>query len=518
MMVHCAGCERPILDRFLLNVLDRAWHIKCVQCCECKCNLTEKCFSREGKLYCKNDFFRRFGTKCAGCAQGISPSDLVRKARSKVFHLNCFTCMVCNKQLSTGEELYIIDENKFVCKDDYLSSASLKEGSLNSVSSCTDRSLSPDVPDPMQDDTKETDNSTSSDKETTNNENEEQNSGTKRRGPRTTIKAKQLETLKAAFAATPKPTRHIREQLAQETGLNMRVIQQEGERAGGAGGGDSGRGRILGSVVTGQGRGAVPRALFIRPVYYREQEALRPGLHGVFTVPATLAASAAASPDATPRSLAAARTAFPSRRPRKGSRVRPKEPPASPRGAGAAAGAFSSGGVWFQNRRSKERRMKQLSALGARRHAFFRSPRRMRPLGGRLDESEMLGSTPYAYYGDYQGDYYGPGGNYDFFPHGPPSQAQSPADSSYIPTSGAGSTPLGPLEPPLPGHHSSENQRYTDMISHPDTPSPEPGLPGSLHPIPGEVFSGGPSPPFSMSGYSGPLSHPNQELNETAVW
>ncbi|NXH77042.1 LHX1 protein, partial [Hydrobates tethys] len=115
----CAGCERPILDRFLLNVLDRAWHIKCVQCCECKCNLTEKCFSREGKLYCKNDFFRRFGTKCAGCSQGISPSDLVRKARNKVFHLNCFTCMVCNKQLSTGEELYIIDENKFVCKEDY---------------------------------------------------------------------------------------------------------------------------------------------------------------------------------------------------------------------------------------------------------------------------------------------------------------------------------------------------------------------------------------------------------------
>uniref|UniRef100_A0A8C9QC86 LIM zinc-binding domain-containing protein n=1 Tax=Spermophilus dauricus TaxID=99837 RepID=A0A8C9QC86_SPEDA len=132
MMVHCAGCERPILDRFLLNVLDRAWHIKCVQCCECKTNLSEKCFSREGKLYCKNDFFRRFGTKCAGCAQGISPSDLVRKARSKVFHLNCFTCMVCNKQLSTGEELYVIDENKFVCKDDYLSSSSLKEGSLNS--------------------------------------------------------------------------------------------------------------------------------------------------------------------------------------------------------------------------------------------------------------------------------------------------------------------------------------------------------------------------------------------------
>jgi len=49
--------------------------------------------------------------------------------------------------------------------------------------------------------------------------------GSKRRGPRTTIKAKQLEVLKTAFSQTPKPTRHIREQLAKDTGLPMRVIQ-----------------------------------------------------------------------------------------------------------------------------------------------------------------------------------------------------------------------------------------------------------------------------------------------------
>ncbi|KAJ0012900.1 hypothetical protein NQD34_017234 [Periophthalmus magnuspinnatus] len=392
MMVHCAGCERPILDRFLLNVLDRAWHAKCVQCCECNCNLTEKCFSRDGKLYCKMDFFRRFGTKCAGCLQGISPNDLVRKARSKVFHLNCFTCMVCNKQLSTGEELYVIDENKFVCKEDYLTSGAIKEVSLNSVSSCTDRSLSPDLVDPIQDDIKETDNSTSSDKETNNIENEEQSSGAKRRGPRTTIKAKQLETLKAAFVATPKPTRHIREQLAQETGLNMRVIQ-----------------------------------------------------------------------------------------------------------------------VWFQNRRSKERRMKQLSALGARRHAFFRGPRRMRPLGGRIEDADILGPGAYSYYGEYQGDYYGAGNNYDFFPHGPPSsQAQSPAESPYILASGPGAMEGS-------GHHPSDDQRFTDMISHAETPSPEPGL----QTVPGEAYGGGPSPPFSLasnSSYSAPMSHQGQEMGETAAW
>lgn len=40
--------------------------------------------------------------------------------------------MVCNKQLSTGEELYVIDENKFVCKEDYLTSGAIKEVNLNS--------------------------------------------------------------------------------------------------------------------------------------------------------------------------------------------------------------------------------------------------------------------------------------------------------------------------------------------------------------------------------------------------
>nr|CAI5856414.1 unnamed protein product [Callosobruchus analis] len=79
------------------------------------------CFSQNILLYIFFPFCRRYGTKCGGCGQGISPSDLVRKARDKVFHLNCFTCLVCRKQLSTGEELYVLDDNKFICKEDYLS-------------------------------------------------------------------------------------------------------------------------------------------------------------------------------------------------------------------------------------------------------------------------------------------------------------------------------------------------------------------------------------------------------------
>lgn len=57
-VIQCAGCEQPIMDQFLYNVLDRAWHQTCIQCWDCKLPLSEKCFSREGKLFCKDDFFR----------------------------------------------------------------------------------------------------------------------------------------------------------------------------------------------------------------------------------------------------------------------------------------------------------------------------------------------------------------------------------------------------------------------------------------------------------------------------
>ena len=58
MIMTCAGCDRAILDKFLLTVLDRTWHAECVRCADCRNILAERCFSRDGKLYCRADFFR----------------------------------------------------------------------------------------------------------------------------------------------------------------------------------------------------------------------------------------------------------------------------------------------------------------------------------------------------------------------------------------------------------------------------------------------------------------------------
>ncbi|XP_069357662.1 LIM/homeobox protein Lhx3 isoform X3 [Maniola hyperantus] len=179
----CGGCHEMIVDRYVLKVSDRTWHAGCLRCVECRAMLSGKCFARNNQLYCTEDFFnpRRFGTKCAGCGQGIPPTQVVRRAQAHVYHLRCFACAACARTLNTGDEFYLMEDGKLVCKPDYEAARAKGEGSLDG------------------------------------------DAASKR--PRTTITAKQLETLKSAYSSSPKPARHVREQLAQDTGLDMRVVQ-----------------------------------------------------------------------------------------------------------------------------------------------------------------------------------------------------------------------------------------------------------------------------------------------------
>lgn len=89
--------------------------------------------------------------------------------------------------------------------------------------------------------------------------------------------------------------------------------------------------------------------------------------------------------------------------------------------------------VWFQNKRSKERRMKQLTSMG--RAPFFGGSRKMRGFPMNLSPGSLDEPPPgFPYFttadGKYEFGYGGPAGfHHEFFPshhgHGPPGQPLS---------------------------------------------------------------------------------------------
>ena len=84
-------------------------------------SLSEFSWSSEyTRLYASIHLYsRHFGTKCAGCEKGIPPTEVVRRAQDNVYHLECFACLMCSRQLNTGDEFYLMEDRKLVCKTDY---------------------------------------------------------------------------------------------------------------------------------------------------------------------------------------------------------------------------------------------------------------------------------------------------------------------------------------------------------------------------------------------------------------
>ncbi|XP_036357724.1 LIM/homeobox protein Lhx9-like isoform X8 [Octopus sinensis] len=117
----CASCGKRIMDRYYMMVAERQWHASCLKCCECKLRLDSylTCFARNGNLYCKEDYYRRYAIRqCARCNTGISAQELVMRVRDLVYHLGCFVCEGCNRPLTKGDHFGMKGDLVY-CRTDY---------------------------------------------------------------------------------------------------------------------------------------------------------------------------------------------------------------------------------------------------------------------------------------------------------------------------------------------------------------------------------------------------------------
>lgn len=231
----CEGCGQKIHDRYLMNVGDANWHEQCLACCYCGMQLHHTCYVRNSKLYCKLDYDRLFGVKCAACCHAILPQELVmRPIPNYVFHLPCFVCYACRLPLQKGEQFMLRDGQLFCYRHDLE-----KEMFLAAAAAQHCGFVGLDEEDLLRP--------------------RDGRRGPKR--PRTILTSQQRKQFKASFDQSPKPCRKVREALAKDTGLSVRVVQvwfqnqrakmkkiqrkakqNGGSSAAGGGGGGNGRG------------------------------------------------------------------------------------------------------------------------------------------------------------------------------------------------------------------------------------------------------------------------------------
>ncbi|KAA8585232.1 hypothetical protein FQN60_003926 [Etheostoma spectabile] len=261
----CAGCESPIADRFLLRVNERSWHETCVKCAVCLSSLTGTCYCRDRLLYCKHDYekmemgggggeadwaatpsyhsvrerqhfclrpilplftplssslpscpahtcvflctSRLFVRKCSACLQVIGRSELIMRVLGQVYHLGCFTCCECERRLQRGDE-FVLKEGQLLCRMDYE-----KEREMLAA-------ISPTPTESVKSEDEDGGGGSGGGK---GGDEGKEHKRSKR--PRTILTTQQRRAFKASFEVSAKPCRKVRETLAAETGLTVRVVQ-----------------------------------------------------------------------------------------------------------------------------------------------------------------------------------------------------------------------------------------------------------------------------------------------------
>ncbi|CAB3359738.1 Hypothetical predicted protein [Cloeon dipterum] len=119
---RCAYCNGAILDK-CVTALDKTWHTEHFFCAQCGKQFGDEGFhEKDGKPYCKDDYFDMFAPKCGGCSRAIMENYI--SALNTQWHPDCFVCRDCRQPFHGGS--FFDHEGQPYCETHYHA----KRGSL----------------------------------------------------------------------------------------------------------------------------------------------------------------------------------------------------------------------------------------------------------------------------------------------------------------------------------------------------------------------------------------------------
>ncbi|XP_013784173.1 LIM domain kinase 1-like isoform X2 [Limulus polyphemus] len=116
-LMVCAGCLNVIDDDEYIQALNSDWHNDCFRCSVCDIPLSNWYFEKDGLLFCKNDYWAKYGEACQNCGEIITGPVMV--AGDHKFHPECFKCTSCGSFIGDGESYALVERSKLYCGSCY---------------------------------------------------------------------------------------------------------------------------------------------------------------------------------------------------------------------------------------------------------------------------------------------------------------------------------------------------------------------------------------------------------------
>ncbi|XP_014093114.2 LIM domain kinase 1 isoform X2 [Bactrocera oleae] len=115
----CAGCLNVLnlsREEFVI-ALGQEWHSDCFRCSVCDTHLHNWYFEKDSLLFCRDDYYQRFGECCQQCSAIITGPVMV--AGDHKFHPECFCCSACAVFIGEGEAYALVERSKLYCGNCY---------------------------------------------------------------------------------------------------------------------------------------------------------------------------------------------------------------------------------------------------------------------------------------------------------------------------------------------------------------------------------------------------------------
>lgn len=115
--LSCSGCLNSLDEDEYISALGNSWHSDCFRCSACDSQLNSWYFEKDGLLFCRDDYWQKFGESCQSCGEIITGPVMV--AGDHKFHPECFRCESCCSFIGDGESYALVERSKLYCGQCY---------------------------------------------------------------------------------------------------------------------------------------------------------------------------------------------------------------------------------------------------------------------------------------------------------------------------------------------------------------------------------------------------------------